>query len=152
MTSTSPKHAAGRRSLTRRSRRAGLTFETGILEHLVDREPENLDYLAALGEAYTRLRRYRQGLAVDRRLVERAPEEPIHRYNLACSQVLTGDLDGACASLIKAFDLGYRDFDHLARDPDLRKLRDDDRFALVREHFERHHDGELEADDGGAGA
>ncbi len=148
-----PLNTAARRSLTRKSRRAGLRFETGILEKLVEREPDNLDYLAALGEAYTRLRRYRAGLVVDQELVNRAPDDPIHRYNLACSQSLVGDLDASATSLIKSFELGYRDFDHLRRDPDLRRLRDDLRFALVQEHFEQHYgagtasEGDLSGDD-----
>ena len=134
-----PTNPGRRSSLTRRVRHAGLRFETSILEQLVDREPGNLEYLAALGEAYTRLRRYAKGLDVDRRLVAADPADPIYRYNLACSLALTSDLDGACAALLKAFELGYSDFDHLMRDPDLRRLRGDVRFGLVREQFERLH-------------
>ncbi len=126
-------HAA---RLRRRMGTASLAFDTGILERLVDRDPDNLDNLAALGEAYTRLRRYRQGLAVDHRLVAARPDEPVYRYNLACSLALTRDLDGACQALLTAIGLGYRDFEHLAKDADLRHLRADHRFGIIEDRIQ----------------
>ncbi len=137
--SSLPQKRSRSRSLKRRIHRAGLGFEASILEELVEKAPDNIEYLAALGETYTRLRRYRRGLDVDLKLVAKVPDDPIIRYNLACSQVLTGNLDGACASLLKAFELGYRDFEHLRHDPDLRRLHNDCRFVLVQEHFEQHY-------------
>ena len=122
--------------LRRRLGTASLAFDTGILEQLVERDPENLDYLAALGEAYTRLRRYGQGLAVDRRLVAARPDEAVYHYNLACSLALTRDLDGACHELLEAMSLGYRDFEHLAKDTDLRQLREDPRFRIVEDRID----------------
>ncbi|MHC5209790.1 MAG: TPR end-of-group domain-containing protein [Planctomycetota bacterium] len=123
MTSTPQSGRRARRTLSRRLEQAGLGFETGILEMRVAMDPGNVALLSALAEACTRLRRYADGLALDRRLVEHDPTEPVFRYNLACSLVLTGDLEAACASLEDAVRLGYRDFEHMAQDADLRRLR-----------------------------
>jgi Flp pilus assembly protein TadD len=109
----------------RRLDRVDLAFEAGIIELRLRRDPENVALLAAMAEACTRLHRYAEGLALDRRLVALHPDEPVSRYNLACSLALTGDLDGATRELLAAVRLGYRDFDHLALDTDLRRLRRD---------------------------
>jgi len=120
-------------SLDRRLERAGLAFDTGILECHLARDPDNVEILAELAEAYTRTRRYREGLELDRRLVSTDPDEPLFRYNLACSLSLTGRLDEAADELLIAFDLGYADLDHLERDSDLRRLREAPCFERVRQ-------------------
>ncbi len=124
-------------SVGRRLEHAGWSFETGILERLLEQQPDNVEVLAALAESYTRLRRYRRGLELDKKLVAHDPADPLFRYNLACSFALTGDLDGAAAALLAAFELGYRDFDHLSRDPDLRRLRRDARFGAVARRMQQ---------------
>lgn len=118
--------------VARRLEQAGLAFESGVLEQVLQRDPDDLEALAALAEACTRLRRYRRGLELDRRLVERDPEQPLFRYNLACSLALTGHLRAAADELLAAIERGYRDFAHLQRDPDLRRLRADPEYARVR--------------------
>ena len=125
-----------RRSLGRRIEQAGLAFDTAILECCLRRQPDDSAVLAELAEACTRLRRYRRGLQLDRRLVRRHPRDPVARYNLACSLSLTGDLLGAARELQAAVRLGYRDLEHLLRDPDLRRLRRDPSFAPLREQLE----------------
>ena len=110
-----------------------MAFDVGVLELVSQQRPEDIRALVALGQAYARLGRHRQGLAVDRRLVATRPEEPVFRYNLACSLALTGDLDGACAELLAAIERGYRDFAHLESDADLAALRADRRFVLVQD-------------------
>jgi len=117
--------------------RAGLAFETGILEELHERLPDDVELLAQLAEACTRLRRYRRGLELDRCLVQRDPVNPEFRYNLACSCSLTGDLTAAATELLMSLQLGYRDFVHLMRDPDLRRLRRDAAFEPVRTVMEQ---------------
>lgn len=129
-----PTHSRRGRAavLNRRLERAGRAFDTGILECLLRREPENVELLAALAESYTRLRRYREGLDLDHRLVRSDPDEPIFRYNLACSLSLMDRLDDAAEQLMVAFELGYADIEHLERDTDLRRLRASPCFERVR--------------------
>lgn len=126
-----PKESDLDPSLDQKLTHSALLFEADVLDHLVEREPDNVAYLAALGQAFSKLKKHERGLAIDRRLVVNRPNDPTFRYNLACSLVLTGDLDGGCRELLEAIELGYRDFDHLFKDTDLSMLRSDPRFKKV---------------------
>ena len=64
-----------------------------------------------------------EGLKVDERLSRLDPRNPLVFYNLACSYSLSGDFDQAANALERALALGYRDFEWLAKDPDLKPLR-----------------------------
>jgi len=94
-----------------------------FLEGLVRRAPDYVDALQLLGDHYTQRGRYTEGLRVDERLARLEPQNSLVFYNLACSYSLTDQLDRAALALDKALQLGYRDFNFLAKDPDLRKLR-----------------------------
>ena len=104
---------------------------TPIWEEALRSEPEDLGTLSWLGHAYTRLGRIEEGLAIDLRLTALRPEDPVARYNLACSYALLRRLDEAFESLDAAVDLGYRDPAHLSEDPDLDPLRSDPRFTEI---------------------
>lgn len=113
--------------------RVGEEFLASIYGVAARRHPDNLDVLAELGHVYTRLGRYEEGLEVDRQLVAHAPDDPLHRYNLACSLALLGQAEDALAALERAVELGYDDLEFLAQDPDLRSLHGHPRFvALVK--------------------
>jgi hypothetical protein len=63
------------------------------------------------------------------------PQNPVHHYNMACIEAQAGGarIPYAWGALDLAVALGFRDADHLQRDPDLAPLHDDPRFAdLVR--------------------
>ncbi|MEM9802734.1 MAG: hypothetical protein AAGA20_20580 [Planctomycetota bacterium] len=113
--------------------RIGEEFLAAIYVAETERRPDNIAALAELGHVYTRLGRYEDGLAVDAKLVEMAPDDPTVRYNLACSQALVGRLDAALDTLGVAVDLGYDDVAFMRDDDDLASLRGDPRFeALVQ--------------------
>lgn len=103
-------------------------FEMVFFEGVLRRRPDHLHALQALGHTYTRLGLVQKGLVVDERLVRLRPEHPVAHYNLACSYALLGRLDEAFAALNQAIRLGYRDFEHLGRDPDMAALRADPRY------------------------
>ena len=111
--------------------RRGLEFLADFYGTEVSRKPENVDALAELGNVLTRLGRHAEGLAVDRELARREPDDPTVRYNLACSLSLVGRIDEAFAELARAIANGYDDADHLAADEDLAALRGDPRYAAV---------------------
>jgi len=108
--------------------RVGQEFLASIYGVAAARDPEDIAVLAELGHVYTHLGRYQDGLAVDAKLVEAAPDDPTVRYNLACSQALLGQSDEAIATLRIALELGYDDLDFMREDGDLESLRDDPRF------------------------
>ena len=110
---------------------SGLEFLVSFLEVESRRHPQNLEALAELGHALTRLGRIREGLEVDRRLVRLAPENSTVHYNLACSLCLLDRPVEALDALERSVELGYDDAGHLLDDQDLQILREDPRFLAV---------------------
>ena len=94
-----------------------------FMEGLVRRDPTYVDALQLLGDHYTQRGRFTDGLQVDERLARLEPGSPLVFYNLACSYSLTEQFDRTALALEKALQLGYTDFTWLARDPDLKKFR-----------------------------
>ncbi len=121
-----------RKKLTPTDRR-DLDVRIEFIEGLVRRDPGYVDAWQLLGDHYTQRGRYTEGLEVDERLAQLEPDNALVFYNLACSYSLTDQFDRATAALKRAFKLGYCDFNWLARDPDLRKLRKHALFQEVAE-------------------
>jgi len=118
-------------SLMERLREDPEAFDIRFLEDVLARLGEDADVLAQLGHLYTKTGRYRDGLAVDRRLVALKPRDPIAHYNLACSLALLKQTSRAFLALRKAIRLGYRDVQYMQQDPDLENLRQDPRWKAV---------------------
>ena len=106
-----------------------------FLEAELKRHPENVDALAELGQVYTRLGHWEEGLTVDRQLVRLVPESPTVHYNLACSQALLGQAEEAIDSLERAVSLGYDDVGYMQDDEDLASLRLEERFRALIERI-----------------
>jgi tetratricopeptide (TPR) repeat protein len=104
------------------------TFEIRFFEDMLVRLGDREEIFVALGELYTRTGRYREGLAIDRRLVTLRPRDSTAFYNLACSYSLLKEKARAFTALKRAIELGYRDLEHMAADPDLENLRSDPRW------------------------
>ena len=121
-----------RKKLTPSDRR-DLDVRIGFIEGLVRRDPNYVDVWQLLGDHYTQRGRYTEGLEVDERLARLEPDNALVFYNLACSYALTDQFERAAAALKRSFELGYRDFNWLARDPDLRKLRKHPLYQQVTE-------------------
>ncbi len=100
---------------------------------LVRRDPDYVDALQLLGDHYTQRGLFNEGLQVDERLARLEPQNPLVFYNLACSYSLTDHFDRAALALDKALELGYRDFNWLVKDPDLKKLRAQPAYEELRE-------------------
>jgi tetratricopeptide (TPR) repeat protein len=134
--SSSTKGCGHRRKLSRTEQKK-LDVQISFLEGLVKRDPSYIDALQILGDDYTSRGRFLSGLKIDERLAELRPGDPIVFYNLACSYCLTGKLVRAAEALKKALALGYRDFTWLARDPDLRRLRQHRLYATIQTQLRR---------------
>jgi len=111
------------RKKTGRAHQRDLDTKINFLAGIVRRDPNYVDALQLLGDHYTQRGLFQEGLKVDERLAELEPTSSLVFYNLACSYSLTDQFDRAVLALDRALDLGYRDFEWLARDPDLKKLR-----------------------------
>lgn len=108
-----------------------LEFEIRFYERLVNQKPDFVDALLPLAECYTRKGWYDKGLGIDERLARLLPGDPITHYNLACSYALVGRKEKAMRALKRSIRLGYRDFDHLRHDDDLKILHDDPLFQKL---------------------
>ena len=125
------------RKKTSRADQRDLDTKIEFFEGLVRRDPEYLDALQLLGDHYTQRGRYQEGLQVDERLARLQPRNALVFYNLACSYSLTEQFNRAVLALEKALHLGYRDFNWLARDPDLRQLRQQPVYRVIEAKIRR---------------
>jgi hypothetical protein len=110
-----------------------LDIKISFMEGLVRRDPGYIEALQLLGDHYTQRGRFDFSLKVDKRLSRLEPQNPMVFYNLACSHSLNGECALAAAALEKALALGYRDFKWLAKDPDLRQLREHPLYRGIEE-------------------
>ena len=115
---------------------AASDFELTFFERLVKNNPDFVDALIPLAEVYTRKGMYEKGLKIDRKLAHLRKEDPMIHYNLACSLALVGEKEDALSALEHSIGLGYRDFDYMKKDSDLKILREDSRFkSLISKHL-----------------
>ena len=119
------------------SEQRDLDTRIGFVEGLVRRDPDYVDALQLLGDHYTQRGRYTEGLKVDERLARLDPENALVFYNLACSYSLTDQFDRAMLALENALNLGYRDFAWLAKDPDLKKFRQQPAYDQIKDKIRR---------------
>jgi tetratricopeptide (TPR) repeat protein len=131
-----PVKSNSRRAVFRQQQR-DLDLKIKFVEGIVQRDPNYVDALQLLGDHYTQRGRYMEGLEVDEKLAHLEPGNPLVFYNLACSYSLTERFEQAAAALEKSLNLGYRDFNWLAKDPDLRKLRKHPFFQRIKEMIRR---------------
>ena len=103
-------------------------FEIDFYEGIIEKKPNFVEALMALGDLYTKVGQHEKGLAIDEKLSKLRPYNPIVLYNLACSYSILNDSKKAFRTIQKAIECGYRDFEHLEHDPDLINLRQDNRF------------------------
>ena len=132
-----------KKELGNRLEEIGDEFQLRILEAALKGDEDNFDVLFELGNAYTRVGRYEDGLRVDRKLTRLQPKNPIAHYNFSCSLSLLGRIDEALEELEKSFRLGYREYNHIVSDPDLDNVRRDRRF---NELIERYLSGDRQSD------
>ena len=122
-------------ALQRRLGRVGLEFQVQFHETALKHRPDDLALMAELGHAYTRLGRFEEGLAIDRRLVAKLPDDATVHYNLACSLSLCAQPGAALDALEQAVRLGYDDADHLLKDEDLAGVHGEARFQALLEQL-----------------
>ena len=121
---------------TRRLReQSQIDFEIEFLGRVLEREPFFVDALRVQANNLAAKGQYARALQIDRRLVRLVPENAIAWYNLACSFAVLGMIEPAFSALQRSLELGYRSSTRLRRDPDLKALRRDPRFARLLRRF-----------------
>lgn len=138
MASQGMQHGHGPESLAaskQPAEQSQLDFELEFFGGILTRHPDYVDVLRVMGNNLTQKGRVRDGLEIDRRLVNLRPRDALVHYNLACSYALLKCTDLAIATLRKAIELGYRDFRYVRQDKDLESIRNDPRYRqLLREY------------------
>ncbi len=120
---------------------AGIRFQIGIFEEALQDNPSNTEALRFLAHAYTLAGRTEDGLSADQRLVALLPTDPRARYNLACSNALSGKIEAALAVLREAVELGFDDLNLIKKDHDLDSLREEPGYQAIIEDLERRRNG-----------
>ncbi len=113
------------------SKKPDHTFEIAFYESILRREPSYGEVIEILGGLYTKAGRIDDGLRMDRKLVRLQPDNATAHYNLACSLALLERANEALRTLEKAVALGYDDVDWLIKDPDLKSLAEEPRYAKL---------------------
>jgi tetratricopeptide (TPR) repeat protein len=131
-----PVKSTARKKMSRAIER-DLDTRIEFMEGIVRRDPDYVDALQLLGDDYTRRGRFPEGLQVDERLARLEPQNSLIFYNLACSYSLTDQFDRAAFALEQALNLGYRDFAWLAKDPDLKKFRQQPAYDEIKARIRR---------------
>lgn len=116
----------------------GEEFTIWFFEGILEGNPNYIDCLLYLGNAYTAQGMYEKGLLIDQKLSRLWPNDPLVHYNLACSYALLKNIDASFEALETAITLGYGDIYHLERDKDLAHLREDDRYRKLIEKMKKH--------------
>ena len=130
------KSSVRHKKLSRRETRE-LDTKISFLEGIVRRDPRFIEALQILGDHYTQRGRFEHSLKIDQQLSRLEPANPLVFYNLACSHSLNGEFNQAAQALERALSLGYRDFKWLARDPDLRRLRQHPLYRSIEDKIRR---------------
>ena len=112
-----------------------LDFEIDFFGRLLERDPYFVDALRAQANNLAVKGQHARALQLDRRLVRLIPEDAIAWYNLACSYTVLGMIDPGFFALQRGLELGYAHARRLRRDPDLKALRRDPRFARLLRRF-----------------
>lgn len=108
-----------------------LDFEIDFFEKILIAHPNYLEALVQLGNAYAKKGFLDKSLDVDKKLVELSPDDPLGYYNLSCNYSLMGKKKLALDTLEKSVDLGYSDYEHIKKDPDLDSIRRSLRFRKI---------------------
>ncbi len=108
-----------------------LEFEIDFFEKIISEDPNYIEALVQLGNAYAKKGHLDKSLTIDKKLITISPRNPYGYYNLSCNYSMMGKKKMALDALEKSVDLGYSDYEHLKKDPDLDGIRRSLRFRKI---------------------
>ncbi len=114
-------------------------FNVGVARAVLSSKRVDLGAMEMLANALTRLGRHHEALETDRMIISLEPTNCVAHYNLACSLANLRLVDQAFEALAKAVELGYSDLRTMVTDPDLERVRDDDRFKTLLRRIKGKH-------------
>ncbi len=96
--------------------------------------PRNRRVLDSLATTCSTAGQFNRAHKYVKRLVDRYPENSRYRYNLACSLCTIGQVEEALKALGDAVAHGFRDFEYMTKDSDLKELHE---HPLFREYHKK---------------
>ncbi|MFM7162365.1 MAG: tetratricopeptide repeat protein [Planctomycetaceae bacterium] len=117
--------------------RTQVDFEIDFFERILSRDPEYVDVLRSLADLFAQKGLHRRALHADLKLAELLPRCADVFYNIACSQSVLGEEQGALLALERALELGFSDQEKLLHDPDLSRLRPLPQFVTLISRYAR---------------
>ncbi|MCF6227811.1 MAG: tetratricopeptide repeat protein [Planctomycetes bacterium] len=111
-----------------------LDFELDVysIGHLLF--PRNRRVLDSLATTCSTAGQFDRAYKYVKRLVDRYPSNSRYRYNLACSLCTIGRVQDALKALGDAVAHGFRDFEYMTKDSDLKELHE---HPLFREYHKK---------------
>jgi tetratricopeptide (TPR) repeat protein len=76
---------------------------------------------------------YERAASLIESYLEHRPNDAGMLYNLACAYAQLDRKDDAASALLKSVRAGYRDFEHMKRDPDLESIRGEELYKAILE-------------------
>ena len=122
-------------------RKKGEDFNIEFYEGVLKKNPNLVECLNYLGNAYTAKGMYQEGLEIDKKLSKLRPEDAVIIYNLACSYSLTHEINLAISTLTKAIVLGYDDVEQIESDSDMSNIRNDKRYKCLMDMLRKKSEG-----------
>lgn len=107
-----------------------------LLRRAVELYPGNPECLHWLAHALW-TDNWQEGAKILKATLPYMPNDRDVLYDLACAGSLAGDLEASETYLRSAIDAGYRQWEQMEADPDLRHLRESGRFARVMQDYPR---------------
>ncbi|MBI4245220.1 MAG: hypothetical protein HY606_14110 [Planctomycetes bacterium] len=99
-----------------------LKFEEKLLKKIIESRGNNQYVLSHLSQTLTKLKKFKDALRIDQKLIKLHPDNPVFRYNMACDYALLGKFEYSLQELNKAIRFGFRDFNYIFVDKDLEQL------------------------------
>jgi len=104
-----------------------------VLPRYLDAHPDDARARNSYGTELTHAGRAAQGRSEVEKALKQSPEDPLILYATACYEAMWGEKEVALELLKRSAAAGYRNFDYMRRDPDLKALHGEPEYeALVR--------------------
>jgi tetratricopeptide (TPR) repeat protein len=103
-------------------------------QRVIARHPESIDAIYELATLYADKGQYASAISYMEQAISLQPDNPAHDYNLACLYAMQENAPEALSWLKKALDKGYKNWDQIMTDEDLKSIRDSNEFKKLMEN------------------
>jgi tetratricopeptide (TPR) repeat protein len=102
-----------------------------IYKDILKKDKEYINAAFNAGIIYSKKKNNAEAIKLTKEALKFAVDFAAGYYNLACYYALDGDKDNALKNLEKSVELGYRDFDKIEADSDLKSITGEKEFKDI---------------------